>query len=587
MNLTLHLVAWDFRYLRPYLGLWLGLLVLQAVLVGYAPQLAPVERTQVLSLSAFARLVAVVKISLLATMVAQLVTKDSAVGSTAFWLSRPVSKAQLLLGKVLFLVMAVILPSLLVEVGLLFVCGVTPYDTLRSVPQIFILALLAVALLMMLAAVTTSLARMILAGGLALVGLPLVFFIIGGAWSLFFVGAETLLSDDITVAQPVPPPGDDTAFVGIALVLFVISGVVIGYQYLTRRTTWSWIFLATGILLALLTPSLGNWERVLGTTPPGLDKAILDPAQVGARLEPESLALVSAQDPLALFGLRGDKTMVLKGIIALAPLPTDVTALPAQISAKLVLPSGELLANHVSLSSHAFDVPSPDDNFVMGERAAVLRQILRGMTLLRSDGAVGLHRSELFALGKDLYDRHRGVGMVYTAQVDFLIQRNAISALRLEKGAGYDRGSDRVAILSVDTSNRGRLIVHLNEFSHRPMQDGRRQVTYLLVNRSRRQALVGWDRGDSLSMPPHLSLVFPMLRVRRLRLNFSPPGDGPPIGPDWYDEAELIRVESRDLGWFSKSIRLEDLVMERIAPSTPEATPTEAGGGTNGSTKRE
>ena len=119
------------------------------------------------------------------------------------------------------------------------------------------------------------------------------------------------------------------------------------------------------------------------------------------------------------------------------------------------------------------------------------------------------------------------------------------------------------------------------------MQDGRKHVTYLLINRSRQQALVGWDWGDSLSMPSHLPSVFPMLRVRRLRLNFEWPRDGAPIVPGWNDGAELIRVETRDLGWFSKSIRLEDLVMERIARSSPEATPTEAGGGTNGSREQE
>ena len=75
------------------------------------------------------------------------------------------SRVRLLTSKVLFLTVAIILPSLLVEVGLLFVCGVIPHDILRSVPQILILALLAGAVLMMLAAVTTSLARMILAGG--------------------------------------------------------------------------------------------------------------------------------------------------------------------------------------------------------------------------------------------------------------------------------------------------------------------------------------------------------------------------------------------------------------------------------------
>ena len=587
MNLALHLAAWDLRYLRHYLGLWLGLLVLQAVLVGYAPHLFPVERGLVFSLSSFAGWLAVLKICLLAVIVAQLVQKDCTVGSTAFWLSRPVSRVRLLIGKFLFLVLAVILPSLLVEVGLLINCGVTPYDTLRSVPQIFFLALLAVVLLMMLAAVTTSLARAILAGGLAFLGLPLLWFLALGAWSLFFLGMETFLSDEITVARPVPPPSYDTVFVGTALVLFVISGGVVGCQYLTRRTTWSRIFLATGVLLALLTSSMGNWEQLLGTTPPGLDKAILNPAQVGARIERESLALASTRAPLSLFGWKRDKTMVLKGSIALSPLPSDVAAIAAQISAKLVLPSGEHLASHVSQSNYAFDVSPWDGGFVRGERAAALRQTIRGITLLDFDGPVGLHNWELFALGKDLYDRHREVGMAYTAQVDFLIQRNAIAAMRLEEGASYDRGSDRAAILSVDTTNRGHSIVHINEIGHRLMQDGRRQVTYLLINRSRRQALVGRDSGAFLSMPPHLSRGFPMLRVRRLRLNFSPPPNGPPIGPDWYDGAELIRVESRDLGWISRSIRLEDLVMERLARSSPEATPTEAGGGTNGSIERE
>ena len=199
MNLTLHLVACDLRYLRHYLGLWLGLVVLQAVLVGYAPHL-PLRQPQpdfVLShlaweLSSLAWLVAVLKICLLAVLVARLVHKDSTIGSTAFWFSRPLSRARLLAGKSLFLLVAVVLPTLLVESGLLFVCGVTPYDTFRSVPQILFLTVLALAVLMMLAAVTTSLAGMILAGGLTLVGVPLlwIFFSMGASW-LWLLGERS------------------------------------------------------------------------------------------------------------------------------------------------------------------------------------------------------------------------------------------------------------------------------------------------------------------------------------------------------------------------------------------------------------
>ena len=577
MNLTLNLVACDLRYLRHYLGLWLGLVVLQAILVGYAPHLSPDypgDRGHFFSLSSFAWLVAVLKICLLAVIVTQLVQKDSTIGSTAFWLSRPVSRARLLSGKVLFLVLAIILPSLLVEVGLLFVCGVTPHDTLRSVPQTVFLALLAVATLMMLAAVTSSLARMIFAGGVALVGLPLLWFLVGGAWVLYLLEPGTVVAVDVPAAQPVPPPSLSTYFVGIALVLLVTAVAVVGYQYLTRRTTGSRIILVAGVCLVLL--SMGHWEGVLGTTSPGLDTEIPDPAQVGVRIEEESLVFDSSPDPLVLFGLRRDKKLFLKGSIAPAPLPPDVAALPAQISARLVLPSGESLANHVSRSSYAFDSSRRDGPLQLdSDRAAILRQALRGTTLLSADGPIGPHRSELLALSKDLHDRHRGIGVVYSAQVDFLVLRNAISALRLEKGARYQRGSDWVAIVKVDPSfrHRGRLIVDLNEIGHRLMQDGRKQTTYLLINRSRRQALAGWVLvRDTLSVPPMMSPFFPMLKVRRLRLNFSPPRSGPPIGPDWYDGAELIRVETRDLGWFSKSVRLEDLVMERIARSPPEAS---------------
>ncbi len=576
MNLALHLVACDLRCMRHYLSLWLGLVILQAVLVGYAPHLSPDypgDRGHFFFLSSFAWLVAVLKICLLAVIVTQLVQKDSTIGSTAFWLSRPVSRARLLSGKVLFLVLAIILPLLLVEVGLLFFSGVTPHDTLRSVPQTVFLALLAVATLMMLAAVTSSLARMIFAGGVALVGLPLLWFLVGGAWVLYLLDPGTVVDVDVPAAQPVPPPSLSTYVVGIALVLLVTAVAVVGYQYLTRRTTGSRIILVAGVCLVLL--SMGHWEGVLGTTSPGLDTEIPDPAQVGVRIEEESLVFDSSPDPLVLFGLRRDQKLFLKGSIAPAPLPPDVAALPAQISASLVLPSGESLANHVSRISYAFDSFRQDGPLQLdSDRAAILRQALRGTTLLSDDGPIGPHRSELLALSKDLHDRHRGIGVVYSARVDFLVLRNAISALRLEKGAGYQRGSDWVAIVKVDPSfrRRGRLIVDLNEMGHRLMQDGRKQISYLLINRSRRQALAGWVlERDTLSVPPMMSPFFPMLKVRRLRLNFSPPRNGPPIGPDWYDGAELIRVETRDLGWFSKSVRLEDLVMERIAQSSPEA----------------
>ena len=57
----------------------------------------------------------------------------------------------------------------------------------------------------MLAAVSSSLARMIFAGGVALVGLPLLWFLVGGAWVLYLLEPGTVVDVDVPVAQPVPP----------------------------------------------------------------------------------------------------------------------------------------------------------------------------------------------------------------------------------------------------------------------------------------------------------------------------------------------------------------------------------------------
>ena len=241
MNLTLYMFAKDFRFLRLFLSLWLGLVILQAVLIGSFPQHAPGEWGEwrgIISLSSLSWPLAILKICLLTVIVSQLVQKDSTVGSTAFWLSRPISGKRLLASKSLFLLLAVILPVLVVEVLVLLVCGVTLDDTLRSIPQIVFLQILPVAVAMMLAALTSNLPRMIFLGVIALVGLPLLWFVLSYLFTAVS-GTVTVENDDVPFAMPIPPPSYRSFLIGILLVLVGTSGAVIGHQYLTRRTMLS------------------------------------------------------------------------------------------------------------------------------------------------------------------------------------------------------------------------------------------------------------------------------------------------------------------------------------------------------------
>ncbi|MYC81802.1 MAG: hypothetical protein F4X19_06900 [Acidobacteria bacterium] len=180
MNLTLHMVGKDFRRLHLLLPLvgWWALVILQGFLISTFARLPhqppPADMMLEFSISLLAWLVALLKIGLLVLIASQLVQQDSTVGSTAFWLSRPISGKRLLAGKSLFLALTVILPAFLTEVLLLLLHGVTLYDTVRSIPQILLFQCLVLALLMMLAGLTRDLARMIFLGILGAIGLLLV-----------------------------------------------------------------------------------------------------------------------------------------------------------------------------------------------------------------------------------------------------------------------------------------------------------------------------------------------------------------------------------------------------------------------------
>ena len=118
---------------------------------------------------------------------------------------------------------------------------------------------------------------------------------------------------------------------------------LVGFQYLTRRTNWSRVFLGAGVSAvvcgALL--SMGHWSQGLGAALPGrerLGKAIPDPEKIEARVDEQSLMLSFGRDPLSALGLRGGKMVFLKGSIGMAPLPPDLAALPMQVSARLLSP---------------------------------------------------------------------------------------------------------------------------------------------------------------------------------------------------------------------------------------------------------
>ena len=318
MNLTLHIMEKDFRCLWRFLIPFWGLLMFHAVLIQARSVLSPspgFEGTFLLAgaLALLSSLVGILKVCWLAVIVSRLVQQDSTAGSTAFWLSRPVSGGRLLLSKSLFLGLTVISPDLLLQSAMLGVHGVTLYDIFRSIPQIALPALLAALLLMMLASLTSDLARMMFLGVLAMV-----------AWFL----ASSALTELLPVVSTLLwiPHGTGSGWMAPFLLPLAVAGAVVGRQYLARgragsgRLAFSVMFLT--LLVVGFSPGFPGWVKR------GLDREDQVSGQVSARVEKGSLAFERVSVSDQALGLSQDdsepeqeRRIFLKGRIVLENLP--------------------------------------------------------------------------------------------------------------------------------------------------------------------------------------------------------------------------------------------------------------------------
>jgi hypothetical protein len=106
MNLTWHIIKKDLRALRWPLLLWTLLIVMK---LGAGALLLTADGTEgdswILSLDAAAKILAALEV-LSFILVAALVQEDPLVGTTAFWVTRPISGGRLLRAKLLTIVCA-------------------------------------------------------------------------------------------------------------------------------------------------------------------------------------------------------------------------------------------------------------------------------------------------------------------------------------------------------------------------------------------------------------------------------------------------------------------------------------------------
>ena len=173
-------------------------------------------------------------------LISRLIHDESLVGDRQFWTSRPYHWAKLLAAKLLYLVVFLYLPFLLMQVFLLRRAGLYPTTAIPDLLyNLLLLTVIVIVPITAIAAVTATFARVLLAV------LGAIFYLLILAGILGWINWTLLTPPYVTQVL-------------IAL-LVLIPGLVLIFQYATRRTTIARIaLLATPAVLAvllLLTPA--------------------------------------------------------------------------------------------------------------------------------------------------------------------------------------------------------------------------------------------------------------------------------------------------------------------------------------------
>ena len=303
-----------------------------------------------------------------------------------------------------------------------------------------------------------------------------------------------------------------------------------------------------------------------------LDKGILDPGQVTARTDEQSLSFRRE----SYRTVRRHNQLVLHGKILVGSPPPGLVVIPERIvSHASFWPKHRPYIEEHRNPYVRVEAPRWADGIEPSVHQGIVETLsayLGGVRFLDAERhAVAEYLPVLIEIWEDDYKSHADSSAVLSADVDFVVQQDVITSIRLEPGAHYDGGSDHAEILQVTTSTN-RVTIELAESRHRLVHDHGKSRRYVLHNPSKREALLGEEHNfyqsdfSVWSFLPPMAYFPPVLKVSRPTLLFELPGDSP-VDQEWFENAELVRIEPVTLGRFSKSIRLDDFVMKRIPRS--------------------
>jgi len=552
MNLLSHQFRKDCFRLRVPIALWLLLVLLRAALI--TPGLAePGEDAyQQVLYRIFTTLVPFLQNILLLVMVPLLIHEEPLVGTTAFWFTRPIDGWLLLRSKMLFIAVIFILAPLLTEIAILAIHGASERQLALAVPEIVLEDLKYCSYVVVLAALTLTFARYALLGSSILIGYSLV----GIVASLLY-----LYADIPGFLRGTPSPSlDDSRYVASTFALIAFAVTILAYQYRRRDARGAWLGVGGAIFAVFMIAYFWPWDFMPHRN--HLRQAEIDTSAVTVTvsIDPRSRHISDVYRQKS----KEEPKKSIFGKLEISGLPPGYVAEPSEVQASLKLSDGTVITHRGNEYS----------NFDRKWDANVVQHALGGAKILNpeKDNTASVM---LLSVKDDLFGKYSAVPGQYDAEVEFVVKRyDAVGSLQVKPKARYDRGTEHAVITQVLKHTGAATVLlresevslffagdrHSDELDFNPFG---RPILYVLRNDKQAEALL--SRKEIGPGFEFLDLFQKRLRTTPLALRYSALTDRgqalTELNDMWFANAEIVRIEAKEVGRFRKTVKIDDFVM--------------------------
>jgi hypothetical protein len=563
MSLVRHLVSSDLRRFRWMI---LGLMALVAVstaLDSYMPEVA-LDRQALASMGFAAVVLWLAEGLLTALLIARVVQADRLVGTTAFWMTRPIAPLRLFAAKATLIMAVTVIWPTLCELTLMMIHHVPAGQAALGAVQDLGTRLLIMLALMSAAAMTSSVTSfaVVCASVIALAAAATAAYATFELTQARLAGTTSMIvSSTSTVAFTSRAYYDHTADIVRAALTIAAFLALIVVQYRRRSVRRAAVTGVFGIALAIgvTQPGVGSLVRAASRPPLWAAEAgTLHLAVEPGRVDVEPTADWGLPLGAAKVRARAQLTGIAPGYLASAtPSAASVTLVDGSTINGLPFPATLLLS---------------DDVYGQGQ-LHIVKEVL-GVRSLGDERNFSQARATLLVAGREDWLRMAAGPISYRGKFDVDLTRVTLAGtLPLRRGAAFQEGSFRLVIREVAPVG-GALVVGVSHSDLETVFDRRIRPSYsfYLRNQQKSEAASGWlaSEGSGHMVPFFFGLhlyrsssagftVSPgQLRFRARQGQTHIEAD---LTEEWLRDAELVVLKSEYEGTVERTLTIENLII--------------------------